>query len=192
MCLGDTETYTANISNGTAPHGRQWFVDGVQVSTSSSFNYTPGSVGTYTISLITTDANGCIASNSINVSVVNCVTCDCSTNLVFDSGNCELDYIATGCTSWQLKYSISNDCSGSITVASGSGDVNSSYIIPPGDNGYYRLIGAENSCDSDQTACIDATGNCSCPNISVAINGDLTNSCENLTSTVTGGNSPYT
>ena len=72
MDVGQSKTFTSSVSGGTQPYTYQWYLDDNPVSgaTSSSWTFTPTSVGSYTVYLNVTDNAGATAqSNTVPVTV---------------------------------------------------------------------------------------------------------------------------
>lgn len=79
MCLGDTRSFGRNISGGTTPYSNQWKLNGSNAGTGTTYSFTPGSTGSYTISITVTDANGCVKTDTKTVVVIVC--CGVSTSI---------------------------------------------------------------------------------------------------------------
>jgi hypothetical protein len=69
----NTDTWTANVSGGTAPYSYAWYVDGVLQSgaTSNTFSYANDG-SNFTVSVTVSDALGRAVSGSEDVLVSNC------------------------------------------------------------------------------------------------------------------------
>jgi hypothetical protein len=65
ICAGSTQSFTVNISGGTAPYQISW--SGPNGFTSSSATITVSAAGTYSVSI--TDAKGCTTGNAANLIV---------------------------------------------------------------------------------------------------------------------------
>lgn len=61
LCNGTLYTYGRNITGGTSPFTQQWTLNGSNVGTGTTYNFTPASSGTYLIQIVVTDNNGCTA-----------------------------------------------------------------------------------------------------------------------------------
>lgn len=129
-------------------------------SAGTNFTYTPTASGSYTVTAIVTDDCNNMFTRTYAFTVT-CVACDCTISLLYDEPNCEMDYIVTGCDSWQLRKGINAACNGVTTVASGSSNANGSYDICNGlGDGFYNLVGLENGCPLQQSACLES--DCCC------------------------------
>jgi hypothetical protein len=70
--VGHSVSFTSSASGGTSPYTYQWYINGVAVSgaTSSTWNFTPSSPGSYSIYVNITDHAGFMAeSNTASVTV---------------------------------------------------------------------------------------------------------------------------
>jgi hypothetical protein len=69
-CSGDPATLTANVSSGTPNYAYQWYADGAPIAGAVNATLNINSaVGTVNYSVSVTDANGCVGSDIIIVSV---------------------------------------------------------------------------------------------------------------------------
>ena len=72
MTVGGSQTFSSTVSGGTTPYSYQWYQNGTAVSgaTSSNWNFTPTTAGTYNIYLNVTDhSNVTVKSNIANAKV---------------------------------------------------------------------------------------------------------------------------
>lgn len=70
--LGQSETFTSSVSNGTSPYAYQWYLNSAPVSsaTNSSWTFMPTSSGSYTVYLAITDkVGGQATSSKVNATV---------------------------------------------------------------------------------------------------------------------------
>jgi hypothetical protein len=70
--VGQSQTFTSNVSGGTSPYVYQWYENGAAVpgATSSTWTFTPSSTGSYSVYVNITDNAGFSAkSNTTSVSV---------------------------------------------------------------------------------------------------------------------------
>lgn len=58
--VGESKLFTSTVSGGTSPYSYQWYLNGILVSgaTSSAWNFTPTSPGSYTVYVRVTDSLG--------------------------------------------------------------------------------------------------------------------------------------
>ncbi|MEM2954299.1 MAG: PKD domain-containing protein, partial [Candidatus Bathyarchaeia archaeon] len=61
--VGQSQQFNSTVSGGTSPYSYQWYLNGTPVSgaTSDSWNFTPTSIGFYTVYVNVTDSLGAIA-----------------------------------------------------------------------------------------------------------------------------------
>lgn len=72
LCNGTLYSYGRNITGGTSPFTQQWTLNGSNVGTGTTYNFTPASSGTYIIQIVVTDNNGCTAAAQKVVSSQTC------------------------------------------------------------------------------------------------------------------------
>ncbi len=71
-CRNSTTTYTAVPSGGTPPYSYSWVLNGNQVGTASTYNYTASANGSYSLMLTMRDANLCEVSYPRTITVSTC------------------------------------------------------------------------------------------------------------------------
>ncbi len=72
LCLGEVNNITYTITEGTVT-SRQWKLDGVNVSTSAVYAYTPADLLNHTVSLTITTTDGCV--DTVTDATVQAVDC---------------------------------------------------------------------------------------------------------------------
>jgi hypothetical protein len=72
MCQGGSRTFGRTTTGGTAPFTQVWTLNGVFVGTATTFGFTSSSTGTNVISVTVTDANGCVYTDTRNLTVIQC------------------------------------------------------------------------------------------------------------------------
>jgi peptidoglycan/xylan/chitin deacetylase (PgdA/CDA1 family) len=67
MTTGSSQIFSSTVGGGTVPYSYQWYRNGTLVSgaTSSSWVFTPASIGTYNIYLNVTDSSGVVSKSDI-------------------------------------------------------------------------------------------------------------------------------
>lgn len=75
VCFGEVVQFTTNQSGGTSPFNYNWKVNNVTVGTASTLNYTFPSIGIYNVLLTVTDNNGCVDTDVVSVSAIECCEC---------------------------------------------------------------------------------------------------------------------
>jgi hypothetical protein len=73
MDVGQSQLFTSTVSGGTSPFSYQWYSNGTTVpgATSSTWNFTPSSSGSYTVYANVTDSVGFTAKSNIATVTVN-------------------------------------------------------------------------------------------------------------------------
>ncbi|PYB68153.1 hypothetical protein DMB44_05380 [Thermoplasma sp. Kam2015] len=95
MDAGYAETFTASGSGGLSPYTYEWVLDGNVISTSASFTYVFNAVGTYTVTVKMTDANGYTVSSNVTVDVVSPPSVSFSVKYVYIDQGVQDEFNAT-------------------------------------------------------------------------------------------------
>lgn len=72
LCQGIVYPYNRTLTGGTSPFSTTWRINGTIVSTSTSYNYTASTLGSFTLSCTVVDALGC---TSVDVEIINIIVC---------------------------------------------------------------------------------------------------------------------
>jgi YVTN family beta-propeller protein len=132
MDVGQTATFTANPSDGSGTYtSYQWFVDGINqtAQVASTFNYSPASVGSHSISSSVTDSFGGTSAQSTGVTVT------VNSELIAPTASASLGAIDQGQVSSLT----------STAVTSGTSPYSYQWLEKAPGAGSYSVIVAENS-----------------------------------------------
>jgi outer membrane protein assembly factor BamB len=190
--IGQSRLFTSSVTGGTSPFAYQWYLNGTAVSgaTGSSWTFTPGSTGPYTVYLNVTDNVGFIAkSNVATVTVNQTPTVTISpTSAVMDVGQSKQFFssISGGTLPFAYQWYLNG------TAASGA--TNPTWSFAPNSSGLYNVHvnvtdGAGFTAKSN-TATVTVN-----PALSVAVSPSSAvldvGQSQLFSSSVTGGTSPY-
>jgi hypothetical protein len=93
MNVGQSQLFSSSVSDGTAPYAYQWYLNGTAVSgaTNATWNFTPGSSGSYDVYVNVTDNVGSRASNIASATVNPVLSVRISpTSATLDAGQSQL------------------------------------------------------------------------------------------------------
>ncbi len=194
MDVGQSQTFTSSTSGGTSSFTYQWYLDSSAVSgaTSSSWTYSPSSPGSHTVYVKVTDSASTpvtAPSNTVNVTVNSApsVTISPASETMDVGQSQQLTLSASGGTS---PYSYQWYLNGTAI----SGATSSSYTFTPSSRGQYNFY-----CNITDSANVRAQSNTATVVVNSALSVSISPSSftldagqsQTLTSTITGGTSPY-
>jgi outer membrane protein assembly factor BamB len=191
--IGQSQLFTSSVSGGTSPFTYQWCLNGVAVSgaTSSTWNFTPSSSGSYNVYLNVTDSVSFVAKSNVAPVTVNpapsitispaSVTMDVGQSQLFSSS------VSGGTSPYSYQWYLNS--------APVSNATNPTWTFTPTSAGLYTVYAKV----TDHVG-VQATSN----TVPVTVNGRLSVSVsptsttldvgqsQLFTSTVSGGTSPFT
>jgi hypothetical protein len=90
--VGQSQTFTSTVSNGTSPFSYQWYLNGSASAAASTWTFSPSSQGTYTVYINVTDYKGVrVQSNTVTMTVDYVPTISISpTSAALDVGQSQL------------------------------------------------------------------------------------------------------
>jgi hypothetical protein len=135
--IGQSQTFTSMVSNGTSPFTYQWYMNGSAVgsATSSSWQFTPSSLGLYNVKVKATDSlsqatNSTVSTLTVTPIILTVTIAPAAATLTIG------EPLAFNCTvSGGSAYSYQWILNGTAV----SGAINNTYTFTPSTSGYYTV-----------------------------------------------------
>jgi hypothetical protein len=139
MDVGQSKTFTANVSGGTTPYTYKWYLDGVLINgaTSSTWMYTPASSGSHTVYCNVTDSATTpysVQSNAVPVTINTAPTVTVSpTNVTIYVGHSQdfVSLVSGGTSPYTYQWYLNNNPV--------PGATSSSWTFTPSSAGIYSI-----------------------------------------------------
>jgi hypothetical protein len=166
-CTNQNTTFTASQTGGTAPITYSWTSQlspaspiGQGTGTTKILNFSV--VGTYSIVVTATDANGCTSIASTTLNVTNCTNCTCTPTLTLNGCVLNGSFTGAGCGNftYQLQYSLTG--TGWSVAQSGLASPGGTISYTPTANGFYRLVINAAGCGTFESATLNVNCVVSC------------------------------
>jgi hypothetical protein len=191
--VGQSQTFTSTVTGGTSPYSYQWYLDGSQVSTSSSYTCSPSSSGSHSVYVKVTDTASTpvtVQSNGASITVNSALSVSISpssTTLDYGQSQTFTSSVSGGTSSYSYQWyydsgPVSGATSNSWTCTTPSVATHHVYVVVT------DHVGAQ---ATSNTATLTVNSALSVSVSPSSVTMDVGQS-KTLTTTVSGGTSSYT
>jgi len=167
MCQGTTRTFGRTTTGGTAPFTQVWTINGSGAGTGTTLNFTAATLGNFAIGITVTDVNGCVFTDTRNITVVTCcgMTASVTPTTISVCTNQDATFTAsqTGGTA-PINYAWTSQLLPASAIAQGSGTTKTLNFSTAGSYTVVVTATDNTGCTSNATATMTVTTctNCVC------------------------------